>query len=377
MSGVTTISAFDVRTASRSDDAELRRLLRDNPMDGEISVSLEREPDVFLSSSIEGHHHDMIVARDAASGRVAGMASRSVYEGFLNGVPRSIGYLGQLRVDHRFRGRAGLLSRGYALMRSFRGPGDLPFDLTTIVADNARARRVLESGLDGLPTYRPLETLTTLILPLWRRQKTLTSRTIRVTRGSRDLMQDVVRCMDRNRRRFQFAPRWTADALLSTSRSRDLSPGDFLIAERGGTIAGCLAVWDQSRFKQIVVRGYGPSMRRWRPWVELSARLTGTPRLPAAGERLSHAYLSHLAIDDDDEEIFGLLLAHACNAALERGHTCLILGLAERHPFLGRIRRTHRAWTYSSILYAACWEECADVLSRIDSRTPHLEVGLL
>ena len=346
-------------------------------MAGEISVSLEREPDVFLAGSIEGHRHDTIVARDAASGRVAGMASRSVYDGFLNGVPRSIGYLGQLRVGREFRGRAGLLTRGYAAMRAHRAPGDLPFDLTTIVADNVRARRVLEAGLDGVPAYRPLEALTTLIVPLWRRQRMRASSEIRVERGSPERIDEIVRCLDRNRRRFQFTPRWTASELRSPERSRDLLPGDFLIVTRGGVIAGCLAIWDQSRFKQIVVRGYAPSMRRWRPWTELSARLIGTPRLPSVGEPLSHAYVSHLAVDDDDEEIFGVLLAHACNLALERGSACLIVGLAARHPFLRLVTRTHRAWTYSSILYAACWEECADMLAQIDSRIPHLEVGLL
>jgi hypothetical protein len=305
------------------------------------------------------------------------MASRSVYDGFVNGVPRSIGYLGQLRVSRDFRGRAGLLARGYAALRARRTPSDLPFDLTTIVADNVRARRVLEAGLDGVPAYRPLEALTTLIVPLWRRQKVRASRAIRVERGSPDLIDDVVRCLDRNRRRFQFTPRWTANELRSPERSRDLSPGDFLIATRDGTIAGCLAMWDQTRFKQIVVRGYGASMRRWRPWTELSARVIGTPRLPAIGDPLSHVYASHLAVDDDDEEIFGMLLAHACNMALERGHTCAIFAFAARHPFLKLVTRTHRAWTYSSILYAACWEECADTLERIDSRIPHLEVGLL
>ena len=108
VTGLTTLAAFDVRAAGRSDEADLRHLLRTNPMEGEISVSLEREPDVFLAGSIEGHRHDTIVARDTATGRVAGMASRSVYDGFLNGVPRSIGYLGQLRISRESRGRAAL-----------------------------------------------------------------------------------------------------------------------------------------------------------------------------------------------------------------------------------------------------------------------------
>src|SRR5437870_3086946 len=119
-------SSIDVRVATSTDDPDLRRLLRENPMRGQISVSLEREPDVFLAGSTEGERHHTIVARDRLQGRTVGMASRSVYSGFLNGKPASLGYLGQLRVDRVYRGRVGLLSKGYALMRSLRAPGDLP-----------------------------------------------------------------------------------------------------------------------------------------------------------------------------------------------------------------------------------------------------------
>ncbi len=169
-------SSIDFRVATAADDPDLRRLLRENPMQGEISVSLEREPDVFLAGSTEGERHHTIVARDRSQGRTVGMASRSVYSGFLNGQPASLGYLSQLRVDRVYRGRIGLLSKGYALMRSLRTPSDPPFDLTTIVADNQAARRVLGAGLPGLPAYQELEPFTTLMLPLWRRHKTTSIR---------------------------------------------------------------------------------------------------------------------------------------------------------------------------------------------------------
>src|SRR6185436_3084470 len=115
----------------------------------------------------------------------------------------------------------------------------------------------------------------------------------------------------------------------------------------------------------------------WRPLVEVSARLLGTPRLPRPGRAISHAYLSHVAVDDDDAEVFEALLARACNDAYDAGHACLIVGFADRHPFLPIVQRHYRSWTYSSVLYAVCWEDGPAALAGIDRRIPHLEVGLL
>jgi hypothetical protein len=370
-------SRIDVRVATSTDDPDLRRLLRENPMRGDISVSLEREPDVFLAGSTEGERHQTIVARDRLQGRTVGMASRSVYSGFLNGQPASLGYLSQLRVDRGYRGRAGLLSKGYALMRSLRAPGDLPFDVTSIVADNTTARRVLSAGLSDLPMYQELEPFTTLLLPLWRRRHSRRSAAVRIERGSIERTAAVADCLERNRVRYQFSPRWTHSDLLSPERSRGLRPRDFLVAEGDGRVIGCLAVWNQSSFKQIVVREYGPAMQRWRPLAAVAARLLGTPRLPRPGRAISHAYLSHVAVDDDDAEVFEALLERAYNMACDAGYACLIVGFADRHPFLPIVQRNYRSWTYASVLYAVCWENGQAALSGIDRRVPHLEVGLL
>ena len=57
------MGSIDFRLATVTDDPDLRRLLRENPMQGEISVSLEREPDLFMAGSIEGERHDTIVVQ--------------------------------------------------------------------------------------------------------------------------------------------------------------------------------------------------------------------------------------------------------------------------------------------------------------------------
>ncbi|HEX4963513.1 MAG TPA: hypothetical protein VF173_21975, partial [Thermoanaerobaculia bacterium] len=367
------MTAEVVEEAAPKDDPELRRLLRDNPMDGEIQVSLEREPNAFLAAAVEGEPHHVIVARDPGSG-IVGMGSRSVWNAFVNGAPCRLGYLSQLRVDPTHRRRKRLLTAGYDLIRSFRRSEEMPFDLTSIVADNDVARRLLSAGLPGLPVYEEIEEWTTLVVPATSRARRTSTN---IERGTRDRMESVAACLERNRRRFQFAPRFSAADLLSPERSRGLAPEDFFLAVAKSEVVGCLALWDQSSFKQVVVHGYAPRLARRRPWINALSPLLGTPLLPDPGQPLPHAYLSHLAVDGDDPETFQALIEAAYAEARTRGYVYVVIGLAARHPWKRWLEKRFKPRIYSSLLYAVHWQEGTAAVAALDGRMPHVEVALL
>jgi hypothetical protein len=358
-----------VELASAADEPELRRLLRDNPMEGAISVSLEREPDAFLAASIEGHPHASVVARHPDDGHVLGMGSRAVVDAFVNGEPRRVGYLSQLRVERAARGRRHLLSRGYARLDELRAPDEEGFDFTTIIADNAPALRLLSAGVPGLPSYRLLETLVTLVIPTWPASRPARD----VERAGVARLAAVADCLQRNGRRFQLARRWTADDLGSPERCRGLRPDDVLVTTTGDRVTGCAALWDQRAFKQVVVRGYGQALSRVRPLYNLAARLLRAPRLPDVGVALPHAYLSHLAIDDDDPAVFEALLAAALREAGRRGLAYLAAGFSQRHPLLAVARRLRRCREYRSLLHVVHGGPPPE----LDGRVAHVEVATL
>jgi hypothetical protein len=373
-----------VDLAVPEDDPEIRRLLRDNPMEGAIRLSLEREPDAFLALAVEGESHVTVVARERDSGRIVGLGTRSVGNAFVNGEPCRLGYLSQLRVDRSARGKRRLLAAGYAVLRERRGADEAPFDLTAIVADNETARRLLAAAVPGLPRYRELSGFVTLVLPVLRGsgpRGTLRPSSVRIEPGRPERMAEVADCLERNHRRFQLAPLFTAADLLSPERSRGLAPPDFRLALReDGGVAGCLALWDQNGFKQTVVRGYAPRLARWRPWINRLSRILGTPRLPDPGESLSQAYIAHVAVDEDDPEIFQTLMEAAYAEARARGYAYVILGLAAGHPWLPWLERRFRPRRYESVLYAVDWGDgsaAAAAIDALDGRLPHLEVARL
>lgn len=369
------MTSVDFDVAGADDDGDVRRLLRENAMPGAVSVTLEREPNAFLAGSVEGERYDLIVARERRTRRVIGLASRAVYRGFYNGELRRIGYLGQLRLDRAWRGRAGLLPRGFQLVHSLRAGDELPLDLTSVVADNAVARRVLTSGAPGLPAYREVGPFVTAIVPL-RRPRRTPPPPVAVRQATAEDLGAVAECLARNRQRYQFAPSWTRAELACPVRSRDLAPTDFFLATERRAVVGCLALWNQQRFKQIVVRAYSGRLRWQRPAANALARLAGAPRLPAPGRPLAHLYLSHVAIDDDRPEILDCLCAAALATARRRGASCVIAGFAAAHPFTHRLVRGYRPWTYRSVLYAVHWPG-TDAGTSPDGRLPHHEVALL
>jgi hypothetical protein len=332
-----------VELATEADDTELRRLLRETPMTGRIRLTLEREPSFFAAARVEAERHHTVCARDAGSGRVLGMGSRSVRQLWVNGRPLRVGYLSQLRVAQAQVPRGGHLVRaGFRLLANTRAADEAPFDLTTIVVDNTPARRLLEAGKPGLPRYRPVEPFVTMLLPVRARGGRRGERPVRPGAGARH---------GHGLDAYQFAPVWSSDELQRFGPAH----------ERSGN---CLAIWDQRSFKQAVVRSYAPWLRRFR-W------LAG---LPKPGTVLPVAALVALAMNDAEPAAFLDLLDEALAAAGGTDCRWLMLALAARHPFANLVRRRYRPLVYDSLLYLV---HDPGVTVELDGRVAHVEVSLL
>jgi hypothetical protein len=345
-------------------------------------LTLEREPCIDLANAIEGERTQILVARTTPEQRVVAMGARTLRTRFVNGTPTRVGYLSLLRVLPQYQGHATLLRRGYAALRALHADGAAALNLTTIVTDNHRARRVLEAGLPGLPTYRPLGDLLTLLLPVARhlrrrRRGRRGAGGVTVTAATTDDVEAIARCLARYGERFQFAPCWSVADLLSTVRSRGLGLGDFLLARRGSGVVGCAACWDQRAFKQVVVRGYSARLRLARPLWNFLAPLRGAPRLPPVGAPLAFAYLSHLAVDDDDPRVLGALVDAGRLAASRRGLEHLALGLAERNPLTAAARARFASRLYRSRAYLVHWSDGEATARAVDARPMHLEAAIL
>jgi hypothetical protein len=361
--------------ACDADDPDLRRLLRENPLQGSLSLSFEREPNYFNAAVIDGPFHQTVVGREGG-GAIIGVGNRSVRPMFVNGQPRDVGYMSQLRVDAKY-GKGLYLARGlgagFKLYRALHADGRAPFYLMSIIEDNLPARRLLTSGLPSYPRAQEYTRLFTYaIYPVRRKPALPVPRALRLARGREQDRQSIVDCLNRNGARKQFASSWTGESLFAIS----LSPADFAVVWDGDHILGCLACWDQTNFKQTVVRGYSSALGRWRKLLNAGSVLGGWPYLPEPNTALRYSFASHLAIDGDDPAIFGALLRETFNYNLERGFHYFTLGLAESDPLRAVVER-YRPLTYVSQIYLVAWEDGYEAVRQVDARPPALEIALL
>lgn len=363
--------SIQIGLATPADEAHIRGLLRREPVPGRIAISFEREPDFSTGCATTGDKPTVLVARDLDTGVIAGVACRSEREVYVNGTPARLGYLGQLRIDRRYRGRW-LVSRGLALLKQLHDRDPLPGYLAAVTADNREAEGILlRKGRRNFPVFHPVASYCTLAFPV-RRASPVSG----VASATPDDVPEIVRFLQTSGPRRQFFPVWSEARLISLTTRFGLRLEDIQIARQSGRIAGLIGLWDQSAYKQDVVRAYSGWFRLAVPLYNASAPWHRRPRLPKIGERIPSGYAVFICIEQDASSVFGDLLTATLHRAAARGLDYVLMGLDERDP-LFRIARERPHIPYRSRIFLAEWPEGGHLHAQLDRRPSYVEIATL
>lgn len=349
-----------LRLATADDDALLRRLLRENGMPSWVEMAMEREPSYFAAHG--AHPHEWaVLAQDGDA--VVGMYSAALARVHVNGAPRTMGYLGGLRVQPAHRHRIRHLRRGYASVRALApAPAEQPWWFTVVAEENRPARRLLEAGIAGLPRYRRLGGLCTYAVA---RARGLRGGTAWRQAGEADAPA-LIDFHARQAAAHQLAPVLSRELLLHVGITR------FWMHEGAGGIAAMAALWDQSAGRQVVARGYHPLVRFARPFYNAFAGATRRVPLPALGAPLPQSFIAFAAFEP------ALLAEPAQSLTLLRELLArcptpvAAIGLHEAHPLGDAIGRL-APLRYRTAVYAVEFDGPAE----LDARTVQPEVALL
>ncbi len=328
-------------------------------------MSMESEPDGLTGTGLPEERKTIILARDDNTGAAIGLCQRVVRPAYVDGERRMLPYLCALRIAASHRHRISILKGGFrAVHQHGMQPDELACALTSIASDDAPARRILTAGLAGLPKYERMSDYVTFVFT-----PRGCGRSDGIVRAVDADLIDIAEFLQRTLSRHQCTPVWSVAAL------RVIGAENFLVSRAKGEITGCVAVWDQSAFKQTVARGYPTAISIVRPLLNVLAPLSGKPRLPAIGAPLQIVYLSALAIEADRADILLPLLDAALNLAAMRGAAAAAFGLDARHPWVTAVRRAFAAIEYRTELYCVLEgaRRCAPGVDRLTMP----DVGLL
>ncbi len=378
----------EIRIAKKKDNAGLKALTREISMPGWVSMSYLREPDFFDSLAGQGNDGTVIVAENG-SGEIIASGARSKCELYVNGMPIEIGYLCGLR-SRKDGIPAKTVFRGYGKLKEIHTEkGDVPCYLTTIIAGNHRAEKVLTSGVAPLPVYKYTGSYETVAIPINRFRKNPRDKNIRrLKRGELPLL---IEFLNREGSKKQFFP-VISEAYLK--RLKGLDAESFFAYFADGGIIGAAALWDQGGFKQHLVRGYRRDISIIRPLLNVALNVCGFRALPPPGEEVKELYLAFPCAANNNPEILKAIIATMLyeatfpaggalknnpltTDAAEREYHFLCGAFHEKDPLLSALR-AFRHFTYKSSIYLAYWDDGVEFVEKLDGRlSPYLELGTL
>ena len=362
---------FDIATPA--DNEDLLQFSAQAEMSGAIRFSFDRSPDYFTALRVEGRHTDVLVGREMATGRLIATGQRSVKNVFVNGSATTIDYLSGLRVGQPARS-ASFLSRGYARLNALQAEHPAKFHLTTIMEDNAPARKVLLSQRLGLPAYHDLGRYCCVALSLHGKNHARSRFTLRrATAADAVSVVELLNCEGRTK---QFFPEYRVEDFgCPSGLLPQLEWHDLLLAFDGSVLIGTLAAWDQQKFRRWRVTSYAPWLHWSRHLLNLSARLRGMPLMPSPGSTLNAFNLALVCVRDNDRNVFRALLDEVIRSQRGR-YACFLAGFHERDPLLPELLdRPHVP--LNSRLYLVDWNGGNRAMQTLDGRIPYLELGSL
>ena len=320
-----------VREAVADDDAALRAIAAACPMEGDISLRITRDPDFFQLNQLEGSQWRVGVAE--VDGRVVGCAMGAERIAYLHGVEQRTLYAGDLKVLPTMRGTGvadALIRWVMAELLDMGGPG-VPILLTVLAGNRAMERRT--SGRGTTPGVAHFATMRAFSLPLLFPRAFKDSGLRVSTATSRDI-EDMLELWSHVAPARQLAPVLTAETFERwIARAPGLDISSYRLArDASGRLAGFMAWWDQSTFKQSHVLRYSRRLRVARALLNGAATLTrGTP-LPDVGELLRYCTALNVCVPGEAPEVLRALVRSSYSELRDAGYAFATIGLDVRDP---------------------------------------------
>ncbi len=301
------------------------------PVSGDISLTLEREPNYYAGACIQTEEPEIYVCTRIVDGLVCGVFNIGFRRLFYQGKIVKVRYLCDLRIHPDYQ-KSTLLYRIVKFVNQFELVANgLPAQ-TVVFADNLKMVQMINSrakkNMDA-PFYHHAGILVTNMLTLKRQVKmpdNIETRT--ATARDMPMMQDFWFAEASKLNYFPFYD-FTE---LGKPYYYGLSCHNFYLAFQGQALVGICGTWNQKDIKQTRIKGYSRAFQFAKPFYNLYAGIMGKPKLPNAGSIANYLGLHSILIKNREPAIFAALLSAITAAAKDGNYEYLLFALAKNDP---------------------------------------------
>jgi GNAT superfamily N-acetyltransferase len=369
--------SYRIREAALDDNERLIELIRRCPMRGQLQVYLDRYPDFFAMTRLQGDRSYIYVAEDVR-GDLVGSVVLIERQEYWHGKLVKVLHIGDLRTHPAWRGtriaakfveiyRHKLLSEGY-----HHGSAE-------IMEGNAapvKAQRLLGDAIkvcyDGaIDLYQ--------LLPLWNYRP---SKQYRYRRAEPEDLPAIAALLSRSYESNPGAPAFTEEFLARSIEAHgSFGLQNIWLAENdAGEILACLGTWDQKSLRRTVAVRLS---RFFRLVVRLLAWLGAiwkVPPVPVEGRPLRYLYLRWPACQPTAVSALRNLVRVVMREVRQQGeHQFVAVGFHEKDRLKQCLRAIIRVKTkvhlYSHQVKAAA--EPTALIQASGEKAPYVDVALI
>lgn len=347
---------FSIMT--EADNREVLDLVNSTAIKGNIEISFTKGPDYLKVLKICADDVQAVIGK--VNNKVEILGTRSLKKAYINGAKETLGYLSDLKISKNAK-KIHALSDGFKFMKSLMDDNRAKLHIATIIEDNKQGKIALTwaNKNPNIPNFYDLGIMNTyFILPLLPK---FISKKVQIIRGTIDILDDIVEFLNTEGRKKQFFPIYTKEDFLNLP---NFNVNDFYVAIKNNVIIGVIAKWEQTPFKQVIIKKYN---NKWK-WIK---KFTGKI-LPQENEQIKQFYLGFMAIKDNDNSIFEALLGKIHNDNRHYKYFSLILHSQDN---LNRSLNKFLSIKYKSRLYITEFIKNEEIIKMIDDRIPYLELA--
>ena len=301
-----------VRLASDEDNAPLIELAAACPMEGDLSLRIDRAPDFFALNRLEGDRWSVGVV-DGPAGRPVACVATAERRAWVHGRAVTMVYAGDLKVHPEYRDTRTADSLERFVVETARdAAGDsTPVLLTVLAGNTAMERRA--SGPRGLPRLHRFATLHSFAIPLLWGRGAVEAPDLRVEPATDHDIEEMAELWGSLAHTRQFTAALDAERLAHwIDGAPGLAIDDYLLARnRSGRVLGFVGMWDQRRIKTLRVLRYSHALSLLRGVVTVVAPFVGAMPPPEIGAPLHYASAVHLCVPADRAEVLRALVLAA------------------------------------------------------------------
>jgi hypothetical protein len=327
------MSHYRIRQANDRDEESLRNLM-EVPMDGAISVSLERPRGYFKGLNIQSQSSIAYVVENTQTQEIIALTGIGQSEVFIGNKVTQMSYLSDLRISkNNQNGRIFYIGFQFILKKLIER--NTPAYMV-VVRDNKKALQSILSKKMDLDVNREIAEYECPAIYLKKSKTTAIKfkEEYEYRAANMSDIQALQSFITQEGSQKDFFPNYNLHDMLGSEYFKELQVEDYRLILHNGEIKSCGAIWNQTNFKSTRVVKYHQYLKYMRPIYNTAQYIFGGVRLPPEGTTLNYFHIHTPLSYGNNPSWMKLLLNNIYNEYSNSHFDYFMLGFDINDPLL-------------------------------------------